>query len=70
MKPILIGHPYLPSSAAIVDLKKILPKQFKLETNHRGSYIVLRLIVPCLRYAAISNLGEDGMGDAVTINLY
>jgi hypothetical protein len=41
MKSMMIGEPNLPPIARVHDLEKILIKQPRLETNHRGSYLVL-----------------------------
>ena len=62
--------PYLPSIAPLEELKKIFIKDLRLETNHRGDYLLLRLITHPARMTAIMAIVEDEREDAVLLQLY
>ncbi|KAI9049783.1 hypothetical protein LZ554_005934 [Drepanopeziza brunnea f. sp. 'monogermtubi'] len=70
MTATLIGEPYLPSVAPIEALEKIPISQLKLETHHRGFYLLLRLFVQPVRMTAVITLAEDEAGDALSFSLY
>lgn len=65
-----ITSPYLPSVASFKDLKKVLLKDLRLETHHRGSYLLLRAVTPPVRMTAIMSIMEDETDDVVMFQLY
>ncbi|KAF4633568.1 hypothetical protein G7Y89_g4550 [Cudoniella acicularis] len=70
MKITVIGHPYPPSVASLQDLKKTMIEDLTLETNHRGSYLLLRFICPAMRVSAIMNIAEDEARTVVPFALH
>lgn len=64
------GNPYHPSVARFEDLKKIMIKELMLETNHRGSYALLRFVCEPMRMTAVMNIAEDEAGTVVPFALY
>lgn len=65
-----IGQPYYPSVVPFKNLQSINIRQLQLETQHRGFYILLRLICPPSRMQAVISIAEDEAGDAVIFSLY
>lgn len=61
---------YLPSSAPLKDLEKMLIKDLQLETHHRGYYVLLRVVTRPVRMTAILTLVEDETDDVVMLQLY
>jgi hypothetical protein len=61
---------YHPCTQQFVDLKPIAIKNLRLETHHRGSYIILRSMTPPYRITAVMAVMEDCNEDAVKIQLY
>ncbi|TVY93518.1 Histone-lysine N-methyltransferase [Lachnellula willkommii] len=70
MQTTVIGSPYAPSVASFKDLKKVMLKDLAVETNHRGSYLLLRFICPAMRMTAIMNVAEDEAGTVMPFALY
>ena len=66
----VIGEAYLPSIARFEQLKKVNIKQMRLEDHHRGSYVLVRTVVPAMRLAAVISLVEDETGTATVFSLY
>jgi hypothetical protein len=65
-----IPSPYLPSIAPMKDLKELFIKDLRLETHHRGNYLLLRSITPPNRMAAIMAIMEDGKESAIMLQIY
>lgn len=70
MRASVVGDPYRPSMAPVEELKKTMISRLKLETHHRGFYLVLRFYVPPIRVMSIISQVEDESGDALTLSLY
>ncbi|TVY47808.1 SET and MYND domain-containing protein [Lachnellula occidentalis] len=70
MQTTVIGSPYAPSVASFKDLKKVMLKDLTIETNHRGSYLLLRFLCPAMRMTAIMNVAEDEAGTVMPFALY
>jgi len=66
----VIGNPYHPSVASFKDLKKTMLRDLTLETNHRGSYILLRFICSPMRVIAVMNVAKDEAGTVIPFALY
>ena len=62
--------PYLPSVTPVKDLKKILIRDMRLETHHRGFYALLRAVTPSHRMTAVLTIVEDENGDVMLLQLY
>lgn len=62
--------PYLPSTTSWEELKKIFIKDLRLETHHRGNYVLLRAITHPNRMTALMAIVEDEREDAVMLQLY
>lgn len=58
-----ISHKYPPSVASFSALTKIFTQDLRLETNHRGHYMVLRTITPPTKAAGIVTVAEDENGE-------
>jgi len=69
MMTTVIGNSYAPSVAYFKDLKKAMLKDLTLETNHRGSYLVLRFVCPAMRMTAVMNVVEDEAGTVMPFAL-
>jgi hypothetical protein len=65
-----LARPYLPSVAPFKALKKMLLKDLKLETHHRGLYLLLRVITPPTRMTGIMVVMEDEADQAMIVQLY
>jgi hypothetical protein len=61
---------YLPCTTPLDDLKPIMIEDLRLETHHRGRYLILRSITPPNRMTAILVLAEDERGDVTLLQLY
>jgi hypothetical protein len=70
MTTTVIGNPYPPSVASYKGLKKFMIRDLTLETNHRGSYLLLRFICSPTRMSAVMNIVEDESGTVVLFALY
>lgn len=64
-----ITHRFPPSITPLSELGKIYIEDLRLETNHRGSYIVLRTITSPSRMAAVVSVVEDENGGCELIQL-
>jgi tetratricopeptide (TPR) repeat protein len=65
-----VPPPYQPSTTPLEKLKQMFIEDLRLETHHRGSYLLLRSITPPNRMTAIMAIVEDEMKDAVMLQLY
>ena len=65
-----VGPPYPPSKAVLEDLKKLVLKDLRLETHHRGFYVLLRAAAPSHLMTAVMTIMEDENGDGVVFQLY
>ena len=65
-----VPPPYPPSTTRLKKLKPIYIKDLRLETHHRGSYLLIRSITPPNRMTAIMAIVEDENGDATLLQLY
>jgi hypothetical protein len=61
---------YTPCTTSLDDMKPITIKDLRLETHHRGRYIVLRAITSPYRMTGILVLAEDERGDATLLQIY
>ena len=66
----VIGNPYPPCVTPLQDPRKLMIKDLRLETNHRGFYLLLRFICPAMRMSAVMNIAEDEAGTVVPFALY
>lgn len=66
----LIPSPYHPCITRFTDLKKIMLKDLRVETHHRGFHIVLRSITPPDTSGAVSAIVEDESEDIITVQLF
>lgn len=62
--------PYPPSTTPLSGLKKIMIADLVLETYHRGSFLLLRAVVPAIPAAAILAAAEDEKEDYVVVELH
>lgn len=65
-----VAPPYPPSTAASHHLQKLFIKDLRLETHHRGKYVLLRAATPSAVMTAVMVIMEDEKGHAVTFQLY
>ncbi|KFY88611.1 hypothetical protein V500_06244 [Pseudogymnoascus sp. VKM F-4518 (FW-2643)] len=65
-----IAPAYLPCTTQVADLKHITINELRLETHHRGTYILLRCITPPNRLTAIMVLAEDKNNEVVSLQMY
>jgi hypothetical protein len=61
---------YLPCTTPLVQLRPTAIKDLRLETHHRGTYLLLRAITPPNRMTAILVVVEDEHGDGIMLQLY
>jgi len=61
---------YPPCVTSLDDLKSITLDDLRLETHHRGRYLLLRAITLPYRMTGILVLAEDACGDATLLQLY
>jgi hypothetical protein len=61
---------YTPCLSPFCDLTKVMIKDLLLETNHRGTYLLLRSITPPDRMTAVMAIVEDENKDALMLQLY
>ena len=61
---------YLPCTTPLAQLTPTAIRHLRLETHHRGTYLLLRVITPPNRMAAIIVLAEDDRNDVVILQLY
>ena len=62
--------PYLPSVTPLEELKKLYTYDLSPGTHHRGSYVLLRAIMPSIRMAVTVTIMEDEKGDVITFQFY
>ncbi|TGO08030.1 hypothetical protein BTUL_0230g00120 [Botrytis tulipae] len=65
-----VANTYAPSTTPLDKLKPIQIKDLRLETHHRGSYLLVRASTPPTRMTAIMAIVEDENEDAVRLQLY
>lgn len=70
MKTSHVPLPYPPCVVPLSSLKKIMINDLLLETQHRGSYLLVRSVTPEDRMTAVVAIVEDEKGDVLMINLY
>lgn len=61
---------YPPSVASLDSLQRCMFKDLRLETHHRGSYIVLRAVTPPQLMVGVMLIVEDEEKDVVQLSLY
>jgi len=65
-----VAPPYLPSVKPFHELKQIYIKELKLETHHRGDFILLKVLTPPSVMTAVMAIVEDEFGQGVMLQLY
>jgi hypothetical protein len=70
MKTTFIPPAYAPSIIPLANLTKAMINDLRLETHHRGSYVLLRSIVPTDRISAVLSIVEGEEGSALNFSLY
>ncbi|KAI9730320.1 MAG: hypothetical protein M1818_008223 [Claussenomyces sp. TS43310] len=65
-----VSPPYAPSCTPLKELSKIFIKDLRLETHHRGAYVLVRSITPPEKMTAVMAIVEDESEDAVMLQLY
>lgn len=66
----LVPYMYPPCERPIKELRPILFKDMKFETQHRGRKVYVRLLTPPLRISSILAIVEDEQGTALTLQVY
>ena len=61
---------YAPCTTALKNLKPIKIEDLRLETHHRGRFLLLRVVTPPNRMTGILVLVEDEYGHVVILQLY
>ncbi|KAL4733275.1 hypothetical protein BDV11DRAFT_210334 [Aspergillus similis] len=61
---------YPPCTATMADLKKVAISDLRLETHHRGSYVLLRAVTPTSVMTGILVIVEDEASDVLLLQLY
>ncbi|ESZ98258.1 hypothetical protein SBOR_1354 [Sclerotinia borealis F-4128] len=62
--------PYEPSITPLGKLKPVYIKDLRLETHHRGNYLLVRVLTPPHRMTAIMAIVEDENAGAVPLQIY
>ncbi|QSZ28627.1 hypothetical protein DSL72_003126 [Monilinia vaccinii-corymbosi] len=62
--------PYEPSITPLEDLTPIHIKDLRLETHHRGRYLLVRALTPAHRITGIIAIVEDENADALPLQIY
>ena len=65
-----IAPPYLPVIKPLGQLTKTYIGDLRLETHHRGSYLVLQAATPATMMTAVMVVMKDEKGDGVVVQLY
>ncbi|KAM0159907.1 hypothetical protein ACHAPG_003341 [Botrytis cinerea] len=65
-----VASTYAPSTTPLNKLKPIHIKDLRLETHHRGSYLLVRASTPPIRMTAIMAIVEDENEDGIQLQLY
>lgn len=61
---------YPPCVAPFSELKKTMIGDLLLETHHRGTYMLVRSLLPQVRATAVMAIVEDERGDVLMVQLY
>ncbi|CBF71545.1 hypothetical protein AN6829.2 [Aspergillus nidulans FGSC A4] len=61
---------YPPCTAPMADLKKVAISDLRLETHHRGLYVLLRAVTPAASMTGIMVIVEDEARDVLLLQLY
>ena len=64
-----IPPPYPPSTAPLKELTKTFIEDLKLETHHRGNYLLVRSITPPNKMTAVMAIVVDERGDAMMLQI-
>lgn len=70
IKTSLVPPLYPPCIEPLSNLKKIMLKDLLLETQHRGSYLLVRTVTPQDLMTAVIAVVEDEQGTALLLQLY
>lgn len=70
MRVAYVGEPYQPCIVALSSLKAISLRDLKLETHHRGRFLVVKTFCEPMRIASIINAVQDQNGDVDRIALH
>lgn len=70
MRVAYVGEPYQPCVVALSSLKAISLRELKLETHHRGRFLVVKTFCEPMRIASIINAVQDQNGDVDRIALH
>lgn len=65
-----VAAAYAPSVEPLKTLKKLHIKELRLETHHRGNYILLRVATPPNTINAVMVIVEDEQGSGVMLQVY
>lgn len=66
----IISETYPPSTQSLSTLSKIMINDLRLETHHRGRYLLVRAATPPDKVIAIMNIVEDEDGEVVLLQVY
>jgi hypothetical protein len=61
---------YLPCNTSLAELRSVHVRDLKLETHHRGRYLMVRAITPPNRMTGILVLVEDESEHAIMLQIY
>lgn len=61
---------YPPCIVPLQELTKVMLSDLRLETHHRGSYVLLRAVTPNHKMTAVMTIVEDENEDVFTLQLY
>jgi hypothetical protein len=70
MRTTFIPPAYTPCITPLPELKKVMIRDLRLETHHRGTYLLLTSITPPDRMTAVMALVEDEKKEVVMLQLY
>ncbi|KAK0671707.1 hypothetical protein QBC41DRAFT_49794 [Cercophora samala] len=65
-----IPPPYAPCAQPFCELKKSMFNDLVLETHHRGTYLLVRVVTPQDRMTAVMAIVEDEKGEVLLLQLY
>ena len=65
-----VAAPYAPSVEPLKTLKRLHIKDLRLETHHRGNYVMLRVATPPNTMTAVMVIAEDEQGSGVMLMVY
>jgi hypothetical protein len=66
----VFAEPYYPSLSPYISMTKMPLSDLRLETHHRGRYLLVRNVVEPLQILCITTVVEDEHGDAAVLRLY